>query len=255
MKFILAVLLVASSISASATINLTTKNTALFKGEVNEDSTNLAANKLMKLVQQRGKQNYPIYLVMDSPGGSIDAGEDFIQLVKTIPNLHTITMFAASMASAIVQALPGTRYTVENGVYMYHRAKGQVGGQFETGELETRLALYKNIVRQMERRNANRLRMSLSVYKKKVKDEMWHYGYDAVIQNSADEVVDITCSKQLLEASDTMLLDLGLLQIKVSYSSCPLLKGMAPTKDNSDEAIKLYEKYKSMKNEILKVTR
>jgi len=238
------------SLNASAAIHLTTLNSVLFKGEVGQEVTSAAAKQLAQLVEKRGKDSYTIYLVMDSPGGDIEIGEDFIQLVKTVPNLETITFFAASMGSAIVQALPGKRHVVENGTFMYHRARGAVSGQFETGELESRLGLYKTIVRKMEERNAARMGMPLILYKRAAKDELWHYGSDAVAYGSADVVSDVTCSKQLIEATQSFNLDLGFISIKLQHSQCPLIKQITPSSDQPEDSIKFYNSMK--KNRALK---
>ena len=108
MKFltVLATLLIASPLLASDQVKLTLKNTVVYRGEVNAESALDVTLKLTKLIIKRGSQDYPIYLVMDSPGGNIYVGEQFIQFAKLVSNLKTISIFAASMASSIVEALP-----------------------------------------------------------------------------------------------------------------------------------------------------
>jgi len=95
--------------------------------------------------------------------------------------------------------LPGRRYILETGYLMFHRARGGVQGQFEDGELESRLEFAKKMVRQMEKNNAKRLKLTLEEYKKKVVNEYWINGFEAVEKNAADEVVSLSCSKELIE--------------------------------------------------------
>lgn len=129
-------LIVTSQVYATPrTVLLRTDNTVYLQGEVSSRSMTDIQNNLLDLVllRQKSGKSYPIYLVLDSPGGSIVAGEDFIQFAKTLKNVETITFFAASMASAIVEALPGNRLVVESGTMMFHRAAGGFQGQFENG--------------------------------------------------------------------------------------------------------------------------
>jgi ATP-dependent Clp protease protease subunit len=235
--------LTSPSTATATTINLTPDNHVIFRGEVNDTSANSVLIDLLDLALKRGTKDYPIYLVMDSGGGAIDAGLGFVEVAKSIPNLQTVTIFAASMASAIVEALPGKRNIIAPGILMFHRAKGGVEGQFETGELETRLDLYKRLVRtQLEQPNADRMGMSLETYKAKVKDEMWILGSESVKAKAADEVVTVTCSKELLQAYDYQTFSImGLFTVKVKFSKCPMLRGGEVTNKKDEEA---YAKYR-----------
>jgi len=82
---------------------------------------------------------------------------------------------------------------------MAHRARGSVSGQFESGELEQRLAMWKKIVRKMEQTNADRMQISLDEYKKRVKDEWWSFGQDLIKDNMVDRIVPVKCSALLVE--------------------------------------------------------
>lgn len=230
--------LVAFSVSAKQ-ITLNSKNTVTIRDEINQETVTDAELDLVKLVAERGAADYTLYLVLDSPGGDIQAGLDFIEFTKTIKNLETVTLFAASMASAIVEGLPGARNITENGVLMFHRAKGGLQGQFEDGELESRLNFYKLLVRNMEKKNADRMKMSLSAYKTAVKDELWILGSDAVSKNASDSVVNVTCSTDLVNQKITKNVQMLFFQIKVTFSKCPLIKsGLAdePAKQNQFNA-------------------
>lgn len=209
---------------AGSIVRLTPQNTYTLRGEINADSATEAQKALFKLVETRGSSAYPLYLVLDSPGGSIMDGLDLINAIQSIPHLNTITIFAASMASAIVEHLPGERLIAKNGTLMFHRAKGGVQGQFEDGELESRLAFYKSIVRGMEQVNADRMGKSLEAYKAAVVNELWLYGQQAVDYKAADRIVAITCSQELRDSSTVVREASFFSVINVSYSGCPLLR-------------------------------
>lgn len=234
-----------TSIGAVTNIHLTADNSITLRNEVSSESITQLQKGLNDLVNRRGTKTYPIYLVLDSPGGSIDAGLSFIEYAKTIPNLETITLFSASMAAGIVEALPGKRHIIETGVLMFHRARGGVDGQFEDGELESRLQFYKKVVRLMEVNNASRMSLSLDSYKAKVKDELWILGSEAVNLKAADSVVTVTCSQQLLNQSKIeSFIILGMFQVNVSFSGCPTLR-FGEVLDNKMKAT--YNKYRTNK--------
>lgn len=247
MRYLLAiVLLTVSFLSQARTVTLTTKNTVILRGEVSSTSVAEVEKDIIEAVKKRGRQSYTIYLVLDSPGGSIVDGEDLIQFLKPIRGLETISLFAASMASAIVEALPGKRLLPENGTLMFHRATGGFSGQFETGEVEARLFYAKTIVRQMEVRNASRLGITLEAYKNAVHNELWLYSSQNLGKiKAADEMIDLVCTKQLIDKRIEGVLDIGFgIQVKVSASGCPLLKGMsADAMNTSDEVLKAFKHY------------
>jgi ATP-dependent protease ClpP protease subunit len=178
-------------------IVLNESNFCMLNEDVNVDS--MRQLKICLVSQQlfRNSVKDPIYLIINSPGGSIYAGLDFIRFAKDIPNLHTVSIFAASMASAIVEALPGKRYAVEGSIMMFHRAKGAFSGQFADGEVEQRLKLWRQIVESMEITNATRIGISLKEYKDRVKDEYWVYGSDNVKLNIIDQEVKIVCDLKM----------------------------------------------------------
>lgn len=176
---------------------LTTYNTCALEGQVDSDSMYNLKKCIDNHVKTRAKKNYPLYIYVNSGGGSIHAGLRFISYAKTVKNLHTITEYAASMAAAIVQGIPGKRYMVEHGVMMFHRARGGFEGQFGTGELESRLKLWQSIVESMERMQAKRIGISLKDYQQRRMNEWWLYSFMAVDANTVDRIVSPVCSVQL----------------------------------------------------------
>lgn len=221
-------------------IELNSRNLVPIQGEVDDESMSEAQIKLLQLATLRGTQNYTIYIVLDSPGGSILAGQDFIEFAKTFRNVETVTLFAASMAAGIVEALPGKRNILESGALMFHRARGGVEGQFEDGELESRLNFYKDMVRSMEQKNADRMRMSLVSYKAAVKDELWISGFNAVAKNAADEVVTLGCSLELVNKSTSKPISFFGMTFNIQLNGCPLIKSIKVEKSENKKALKQY---------------
>jgi ATP-dependent protease ClpP protease subunit len=205
-------------------IVLSTANTVSIRGPIDGGTTTAAIIELIILATVRGNANYPLYLVLDTPGGEITSGLDFIEFAKTIPNLHTISLFAASMGSAIQQSLPGKRFVTGNSTIMFHKAKGTFSGEFETGEVESQLRHAKVLVNRMQKVNASRMKMTIQEYEQKVTDEWWVDSSEAVQLNVADELVDIYCTVALINKKQTIEIDAIIAKLTFSFSGCPLLR-------------------------------
>ncbi len=217
-------LLVSLPAFATENIKLTSSNTVTIRGFIEDESITKAMQEVAALAKARKSLFNTIYIVLDTPGGSIESGETFINYVKTVPNVKTITIFAASMGSAIVEALPGTRYITDDGILMFHRARAGFSGQIEMGEVESRLAWVKSIVLRMENRNAKRMGMSLAAYKSAVKDELWLTSEQALSGKAADRLVNLSCSPQLIEAKETSEVHSFFGSYKITMSKCPLFR-------------------------------
>lgn len=225
MKLLLATILTVCSLQFAnpASPFLTTYNACALEGPVDTNSMYELKKCLDEKVKRRGKKKYPLYLYVNSGGGSIHAGLRFISYAKTVPNLHTITEYAASMAAAIVQGIPGERLIVEHGVMMFHRARGGFRGQFGEGELESRLKMWQAIVKSMERMQSKRIGISLKEYQAKRMNEWWLYSYMAIEQNTADKIVSPHCSVQLSDKRKTVKQITFFGSYEYEVSQCPLV--------------------------------
>jgi|GEM_PF-1604697 len=177
---------------------------------------------IMKLDQELEKGK-PLYLVLNTPGGSIFSGVEFIDFLKGLDReVKTISLFSASMGFAFVQEL-GERIVTDNSLLMAHRAAGGVDGQFD-GELESRYNMIKRKIDLLEIRAAKRLQIPLKDYRQKVLNEYWVHGFDAVGDKAADKNVRLKCGSSL---SGTYVEEVpfifGII-LQVTFSECPLIK-------------------------------
>ena len=196
---------------------LTEDNSITFRGQVYSASVTDFGERLLNLSYSL-RDGDTINIVLDSPGGSIYAGLNLISLMESIPQkVNCIAIFAASMAHSILQSCLGNRYvTTNNGVIMIHRAKGSFSGQFNDGEVESRLKTWSRIVMDMEKTNAARMSYSYDDYKAKAKDEWWCSTDQCIKENFADKMVTLKCSKELFRKK----VKLG----RYTFSACPLLR-------------------------------
>lgn len=237
------------------TITLEAANTVIFRGPVTSSSVSEVMAKIEALRFELN-ESQPIYLIMDTPGGSVYAGLDLIDYLKALPNkIQTVTLFAASMGFQIVQN-SDRRFITENGTLMSHRASGGLEGQFD-GEIETNYRRVKRKVDYMDLIASQRMGMSITDYKAMIKDEYWVSGFDSVQEKAADEKVNLRCGKSL-NKTEQVSLETMFGSIEVKFSSCPIIRGplkvdvskVAPT--DQVEALLLVEKALKQQREFVK---
>jgi ATP-dependent protease ClpP protease subunit len=204
-------------------LNITLDNSVMFADEVTSESS---AKVLKELLTKNSKlkAGQPLYLIVNSPGGEVTAGEDLIAAVKQLGRpVHTITLYAASMGSNITNRL-GKRFVHPNGLYMYHRMRSFSYGQIP-GEYNTDVNLVLAMADRLDGTNASRLGLSLDEYRLKVINEYYVSGSNAVNEKSADAVANISCNEAAIKAEQKIEYRFWGVIVEVKYSRCPAIIG------------------------------
>lgn len=222
--------------SLSTELTLTKDNTILMSDAFSGNSTAVVMKKLMDL-NEKLKPNTPIYLVLDTPGGSIQAGLELINMASGLGReVHTLTIFAASMGFHTVQGL-SKRYILEDGTLMSHKAFGVFFGEFP-GQIDSRYTRYLKRINSMNERVVQRTngQYTLESYGNLIENEYWCDGQSCVDAGFADEVVTASCDstlagtrrklfrRQLVRKSPDTL-DFHVIEIVDVFSKCPLITG------------------------------
>lgn len=207
---------------SSFSILLTEENSVSFNQPVKDL---YVAKKQAEIINKSAKLSatQPLYLVLDTPGGSVIDGLLFIDTIKSLNRpIHTITIFAASMGYQIAQEL-GTRYILPSGTLMSHRgAISGLSGQVP-GELNSRLTHLEEMLSRMNVAAAKRTGVSLKAYQDSIINELWASGHEAVKTKQADAVVYVKCDKKLMAKTFEEEVSTFLGSINVYYSACPLI--------------------------------
>lgn len=223
MKFLFLLLSVFSLTAFSQDkIVLTEQNTMSLNGPVNSSSMTGLMLKLKEL--NKIETTEPIFLVINSPGGSIYDGFDFIRFAASSKRkINTITIFAASMGFQIVEAL-GDRLVTSYSTLMSHLARGSLGNLEFPGQLDSRYQhILSHLIEQdkfvVSRTNG---KQTLDTYVNLIQKEYWANSQKAISDGFADKEVVVECDKSL-DSTYIQVIDLGMFSLNAEFSKCPLI--------------------------------
>jgi ATP-dependent Clp protease protease subunit len=216
-----------SAMSAEiATVLLTKDNTISLNDAFYDISTSNVIKKANEL-DARVKSDDPIYLVINSPGGSIESGLELIENLSNIKRpIKTISLFSASMGFQTVQGL-GERLIVKNGTLMAHKAKGGFYGEFP-GQLDTRYNYYLKRVLRMDEIAVSRTagKYTLKSFRALIEPEYWCDGQDCIDNGFADKIVKPSCDKSLEGTTTVSVFQEAIqghtVELLADYDACPL---------------------------------
>jgi ATP-dependent protease ClpP protease subunit len=169
------------------------------------------------------KKGKPIYLVLNSPGGSIQDGLNMIEVAKGLGRpVHTISLFSASMSFVTSQKL-NDRLVTDATIMMSHRASvGGIGGNIP-GSFLTFANFLAKYLSDINKGIAQRSGMTLEAYEKLVADELWMNADEAIRLKFADRKVNLKCDKSLSGYGPVQELSLGFFSVKLQFHKCPMI--------------------------------
>ena len=191
------------------------EKTILLRGEVNTESVAKVMEKMYK------SEDSKIAIFIDSPGGSVMDG---LYLFNFIANFNKPTVcyvnLAASMAFVITQACT-ERYVTDTTVMMQHQAS--FGGQGTIGKMKEMSRFGESLSESADSLQARRLGISKEDFEKRIMNDWYMYGEEAVKENAADKVVFLECKPELLKSTYKETVQVFIFKVDVTWSSCPLI--------------------------------
>lgn len=217
---------------SSDTVILSRDNTIVLNSEVNGESVSSVISKAKSLDGNVIKNKLglgdkrPMYLFLNTPGGSIQAGLEMIEALHGMDRpVNTVTLFAASMGFQIAQNL-GDRLILKNGVLMSHRARGAFEGEFggqAPSQIESRYTLWKSRLDELDAITVSRTKgkQTIASYQNQYSSEMWLTGQQSVDRGYADRVVKVKCDSSL---SGTTVHEVQTFigNVKYELDNCPI---------------------------------
>ena len=201
-------------------VNLNSNNFITLRFEITDELISKSIVQLYKIKTQE------VYIYISSYGGSVGAGEVFINALdglraknKTVTCIADLSM---SMAFIILQHCDN-RYALSNSILMQHQMAFSLNGQ--AMNVKNYIRMIDDMDESINLYQAQRINMDPKVFKTKTEHDWWLYGSTAVKHNVVDKIVTINCADELFEQVEIHEINTFFGTIKLLYSRCPLGRG------------------------------
>lgn len=166
------------------TINVEPEQVILLNTEVADESVEFAISRLKEL----NDLELEAYVVLDSPGGSVFAGERLISFMEGSKIKVSTVCFGlcASMAAHIHQH-GATRYMFDRSILMFHQAAG--GAQGSMKEMTNFMNFLERTMTKLDAYVANRSGISRDKFDHMVEHELWVDAEDSLDLNLTDKLI------------------------------------------------------------------
>ena len=178
------------------TINLSKGNFVVLYGPIYENG-NQVAEAIKQATMNRGplSGNNPVYLLIDSPGGSVITGGAIISAMEASPvPVHTVCLQLCASMGAMIHQYGAKRYSVNRSLLMFHDASGGFQGPFQ--QVMSRMNMINRYVNKMFANVAKRTGQSYKDFMVKIGPEIWIDGEDAVAQHYSDSLVNVVFNNE-----------------------------------------------------------
>ena len=140
------------------------------------------------LIAMNMQSHDPIWLIIQSPGGSTDEGLMLVDTMRSIESpVYTLGRSTASMATVVLAAgEPGHRYLLPNGKAMLHLVSGEMGGDVKDMKIATAYAdrVQETLVDLLLECGVNKTRKELD---DDIERDFWLFGQEAIDYGLVDK--------------------------------------------------------------------
>ena len=191
-------------------LKLNTTNMILLKGTINKETTNKFLQDLHSLDNKQSA-----FIFLDTNGGSVEDGNKIIREVQK-NNMSCIVEKAYSMGFAIMQSC-NRRLLLPYGKIMQHQIS--FGIQSEKAKIESYIDFINQMENDLVNMQASKIGITNEEFKNKTYNDWWLFGNYAVIENCADEIVNVECTQKLVKEKHII----STRNYDTIYSKCPLI--------------------------------
>lgn len=173
------------------TLNLSRGDFVVLYGPIYENG-NEVADAIKRATTNRGPLagDDPVYLLIDSPGGSVITGGAIVSAMEASPvPVHTVCLQLCASMGAMIHQYGVKRYSVNRSLLMFHDAAGNFQGPFQ--QVMSRMNTINRFVNKMFANVAKRSGQSYKDFMLKIGPEIWIDGEDAVTQQYSDSLVNV----------------------------------------------------------------
>lgn len=174
-------------------LTLDRSRTIFLTGEIGYSGVQAA----MQLTELSNVSKAPIYILIDSPGGSIISGASLISAIQASPApVYTICFRMCASMAAMIHQYGSRRYVLDRSLIMFHPASAATRGSLE--EMHSFVRSILKYVSKIELEVAQRIGWSYKSYKQYTRDELWIDSDEAKLYNVADQIVFIRFKNESL---------------------------------------------------------
>jgi ATP-dependent Clp protease protease subunit len=145
-------------------------------GAISESNITKAVTQLLQL---DGQSHEPVWLMIDSPGGAVDAGLVLIDVMKTVKSpVYTVVVSKAYSMGAIIAVFGAKRFIFPHATMMFHEASyGAIG---EDPSIRSRIDFSTKYLDRLHVEIAGAIGMPVDDYRKRIRDAWWVTADEAV---------------------------------------------------------------------------
>lgn len=173
------------------TIDLTKMGSAKFiliYGPIGENG-----NQIASVIRSASLKGEPIYLLIDSPGGSVVSGAAIVSAIQASPvPVYTVCLQVCASMAAMIHQYGTVRYMVDRSVLMFHNASGGFQGSFP--QVESLFKTFDRYVNKMFLNAAKRSQQTFVEFKQKIQDDLWIDAEDSISEKYSDETISVVYS-------------------------------------------------------------
>lgn len=165
-------------------LNIDFSRAVYIVGEVDES----ILQQISQIQQLAAMSSEPIYLMLESPGGSVFDGYKMLSAMESSrAPVYTVAMGLCASMCAIIHQYGAKRYAFDRATLMFHDAAG--GLQGDVKKMATRLNYISRSLEKVDRKIASKMGISYDKYMALHAYELWVDAEDALKLHLIDDVV------------------------------------------------------------------
>lgn len=154
-------------------------------GGISFDSMKKAQKEVLELSSQGDE---PIWIRINSPGGSVDAGLILIDTMKAVKApIHCIVESSAYSMGAIILSYCDKRYGLPHSTFMLHEASYGTSG--EDPHNRSKLEFLTKYLDRMHEEIAKNIKMDTKKYRTRIRDTWWMLADEAKSIGLIEEII------------------------------------------------------------------
>lgn len=167
-------------------LKLTSKNVIKLYEDVSPES----AERVVNEIKAHAGSKEPIYLLLNSPGGSVMDGALVVSAMEaSSAPVYTVCMQLCASMAAIIHQYGKERYMVNRSLLMFHPAAGGLQGSLD--QMRSRLGMIDRYVNKMDAYIAKRAGIPYERFMVAILTEVWIDAEDSLALHFNDKIVNV----------------------------------------------------------------